>query len=600
MSWWQKSPWLIAATVVAACGSGSENLSEQSLREQTRPASATQTVPASQAANAATLSPQGTTINPTQVQQAATPTVNLDPRACARRADGPPYSCLTCTVGGLCDTGVVCRRGVTTACIADRPICADAGPEMNGTTCGAMGAGMVCTGGMCGCPPGQSSCGGICRPTGAACSAGVGGCARAGVIACNGVGSTACNAVAGAPSAEICNSIDDDCDGVIDDITPAPCQPSACTVGTTYCNAGALACARTGNVAVNTVCAPPASGICDGVGNCVCRAGTANCGGVCTPGVGNACVVGVGVCQRFGGLICSGAGTTTCSAAPGAPTEGAERTCNDGLDNDCDGLTDNADTDCNRPGDRCTNPFDIALAPPGFPTRFGGDTSPMVHDMDGNCGAANTAPDVFYRFTIPQRSIVYAHAYGSAYDIVLFFSSGCGAVQPGGYACNDDSCGTLQSQIYQVMDPGTYYLVVSGFAGSRGPYTIEMQTLPASLYVAQIPEGFSNVAGNTAGWPNLHTPTCGFSAASDHTYFATSCWWSPGGFYYAWGCGGTAYDSELQFRQGNSGITSCNDDWCGLQSYTDGFRAGGAGINAFYVDGWAGNAGFYNVWFWLP
>jgi hypothetical protein len=224
----------------------------------------------------------------------------------------------------------------------------------------------------------------------------------------------------------------------------------------------------------------------------------------------------------------------------------------------------------------------------------------MRHDMTGNCGASNTAPDVFYRFTVPQRAIVYAHSFGTPYDSVLFFSSGCGAVQPGGYVCNDDSCGTLQSQIVQVLDPGTYYLVVSGWAGSRGPYNIEMQALPASAMVAQIGEGFSVVAGNTSGWPNLHTPTCGFSNAPDHTYFTTSCWWSPGGFYYAFACAGTAYDSELQFRQGNSGITSCNDDWCGLQSYTDGFRAGGAGINAFYVDGWAGNSGFYNVWIWAP
>ncbi|MEZ4434486.1 MAG: putative metal-binding motif-containing protein [bacterium] len=52
---------------------------------------------------------------------------------------------------------------------------------------------------------------------GDACTAGVGGCAAAGVTACAADGSVACDAVPGAPAAEICNDIDDDCDGTSDE-----------------------------------------------------------------------------------------------------------------------------------------------------------------------------------------------------------------------------------------------------------------------------------------------------------------------------------------------------------------------------------------------
>jgi hypothetical protein len=69
-----------------------------------------------------------------------------------------------------------------------------------------------------------------------------------------------------------------------------------------------------------------------------------DCDGV----IGAATACGVGICAATGNLTCSGSvEVDTCT--PGAPgTEGpvGNATCNDGLDNDCDGLTDEADPDC--------------------------------------------------------------------------------------------------------------------------------------------------------------------------------------------------------------------------------------------------------------
>ncbi len=94
------------------------------------------------------------------------------------------------------------------------------------------------------------------------CSAGMGACKQFGSIQCTASGTgTACSAVAGSATTELCNHIDDDCDGSTDEDFPT---------------------------------------------------------------VGQGCTVGLGVCTRQGTIVCSAAGDAgVCSAMPGAPT-GAE------------------------------------------------------------------------------------------------------------------------------------------------------------------------------------------------------------------------------------------------------------------------------------
>ncbi|MBL8603385.1 MAG: hypothetical protein JNK72_15780 [Myxococcales bacterium] len=109
---------------------------------------------------------------------------------------------------------------------------------------------------------------------GGSCTVGEGACQRTGAWACasNGAG-TVCSATAGTPTGEICNGIDDDCDGVVDDIAPTACSPAACSVGVQVCpltTAGvtvAPICRRTGFAPSSTVCRPSA-GDCDVQENC--------------------------------------------------------------------------------------------------------------------------------------------------------------------------------------------------------------------------------------------------------------------------------------------------------------------------------------------
>lgn len=76
------------------------------------------------------------------------------------------------------------------------------------------------------------------------CNAGAGGCQRFGVMRCTTAGTgTECSAVAGTPTAELCNVLDDDCDGSIDEAFPTKGDP---------CSAGVGVCARQGNQVCST------------------------------------------------------------------------------------------------------------------------------------------------------------------------------------------------------------------------------------------------------------------------------------------------------------------------------------------------------------
>ncbi len=75
-----------------------------------------------------------------------------------------------------------------------------------------------------------------CMGGGTVCNSGVGACARPGISLCNGAMSAGCSAIAGMPSRESCNNIDDNCDGMIDEMD-AECngQRPACLSAIMMC-----------------------------------------------------------------------------------------------------------------------------------------------------------------------------------------------------------------------------------------------------------------------------------------------------------------------------------------------------------------------------
>ncbi|PIE17056.1 MAG: hypothetical protein CSA66_06875, partial [Proteobacteria bacterium] len=136
-----------------------------------------------------------------------------------------------------------------------------------------------------------------------------------------------------APAAEVCDGVDNDCNGAIDDV---PGRGAACTISNEHGQCDGLLDCADGGPELTCVGRVPAPEACNYIDD--------DCNGVTDDPWDDAlfqtCSDGQGVCRRFGFTSCAddGAGVA-CSARSGQP--GVE-IC-DGFDNDCDGAVDEAE-----------------------------------------------------------------------------------------------------------------------------------------------------------------------------------------------------------------------------------------------------------------
>ncbi|MBI5527861.1 MAG: transporter [Deltaproteobacteria bacterium] len=180
------------------------------------------------------------------------------------------------------------------------------------------------------------------------------------------------------PETEVCDGIDNDCDGQVDEALARACSKNVgiCREGVQVCSAG-----QWGNCDGGIM---PQAEVCDAQDN-DCD-GTVDEGCDCTPGEVRSCGLSIGTCVP-GAQTCTGGAWGTCDGAVGPQPE----IC-DNLDNDCDGQTDEGLTqEC---GD-----YALGVCRKGFSTCEGGvwtgcvgkvDPAPELCDgLDNDCDGQN-------------------------------------------------------------------------------------------------------------------------------------------------------------------------------------------------------------------
>lgn len=231
-----------------------------------------------------------------------------------------------------------------------------------------------------------------------------------------------------------------------------------------------------------------------------------------------------------------------------------------------------------------------------------------THDIDAPCSAEQGA-DTFYKFAVSKRVFVYADTFGASWDTVLFLlSDTCvpmtTTTTPGDAVCNDNGCGTQQSRIVALLEPGAYRLGLAGRGSAQGAATIHFEwAIAGSGAAAQLPDVDSVQTGTTSGLGgNIDglSNDC-LAAGAENSYWWARCPSDPAKTLHASTCGGTTWESVLETQipksaPGTPSAYRCNLDACGLQSSLTTAIPAGAGLGVLSVDGQGGSdIGHYSM-----
>ena len=360
--------------------------------------------------------------------------------------------------GAACDTGNpgVCGPG-SLACVNGAEVC--------------QGANM---GGQEQCNGTDDDCNGIVDDnvpgTGGACSTGYPGVCGPGVVACIGALIDCYSVVSASP--EICDGLDNDCDGATDQGDPgggAACDtgdPGICGPGVLHCVNGAVQCVA------NQL---GASEICNGLDDdCDGAPDDGNPGGgiACATGVPGICATGVTNCTN-GAIVCDQ------TVLPQAES------CN-GIDDDCDGAVD----DGNPGGGAACNTGLLGVCAAGTVTCVGGQLqclqnvqpSPEIcgNAIDENCdGNAPGAPTVYFDETFANNSKGWT--LGTDWAIGSAVASVCASATTG----NDpgvDHTATADNGVAGVILGGCYPTTLHGDYCITSP-NINLSVAPGSVYL---------------------------------------------------------------------------------------------------------------------
>jgi PKD repeat protein len=157
------------------------------------------------------------------------------------------------------------------------------------------------------------------------------------------------------------------------------------------------------------------------------------------------------------------------------------------------------------------------------------DTTGATSAADDPAGCGNNG-SVWYAFTPSQTEAITANTFGSNYDTILSVFTGTrGALTL--VACNDDSAGTLQSEVDFTATAGTtYFFMISQCCGSGGSgggqlaFNVSAPTPPANdnfsnaTQITALP--FSDTVDTRGATLEPGEPACNFSPLAGSVWYA--------------------------------------------------------------------------------
>src|SRR5207302_72990 len=136
---------------------------------------------------------------------------------------------------------------------------------------------------------------------------------------------------------------------------------------------------------------------------------------------------------------------------------------------------------------------------------FSGTTS-GASQLTGSCGNSGTSPELVFQWT-PAASgtaTIATCGAGTNFDTVLYLRSGaCASGSEAG--CNDDACanstGLLRaSRLTPTVTAGqTYFIVVDGYGGAQGTFSLTVTPPAAVTTTTTTPTGSSTTTTTLAG-----------------------------------------------------------------------------------------------------
>jgi hypothetical protein len=231
--------------------------------------------------------------------------------------------------------------------------------------------------------------------------------------------------------------------------------------------------------------------------------------------------------------------------------------------------------------------------------RVEGVTSGSTDRSTPGCGARPGSPDDIWRFT-PTSAGTFRIRVSARFDSVVALRDDSGTE----LACNDDQGAVGESEVVVGLAAGrTFEIVVDGYGGNHGAYSLVVDDFTASGGVAPGPPNLSTVtpAGaltmgravneTTLGGGDTVTPSCGSQPGTPDdvwTFVAPR----RGPFVFDVDA---QYDAVLALYDANGIELECNDDHGTTQRSRVQPRLERGQTYYVVVDGYAGNSGAYRL-----